>query len=105
MCKQCQGSPGVVGETGDNMATREEVLDSNEAELILNSDTLKKSIKNLKQEYVALWMSTKGEDSVALRETLHTAINILPEVERHLRILVERGKITSAQVKKLHNYT
>ena len=46
-------------------------------------------------------MSTKGEDSVALRETLHTAINILPEVERHLRILVERGKITSAQVKKI----
>ena len=30
------------------MATREEILDSNEAELILNSDTLKKSIENLK---------------------------------------------------------
>jgi|TARA_R100001443_G_scaffold17558_3_gene28048 hypothetical protein len=86
------------------MATREEILDSNEAELILNSDTLKKSIENLKQEYVALWLNSKGEDNIAFRETLHTAINILPEVERHLRILVERGKITSAQVKKLHNY-
>ena len=86
------------------MATREEILDSNEAELILNSDTLKKSIENLKQEYVALWLNSKGEDDIAFRETLHTAINILPEVERHLRILVERGKITSAQVKKLHNY-
>jgi hypothetical protein len=49
-------------------------------------------------------MNTKGEDNVAFRETLHNAINILPEVERHLRILVERGKITSAQIKKLHNY-
>ena len=86
------------------MATREQILDSNEAELILNSDTLKKSIENLKQEYVALWLNSKGEDNIAFRETLHTAINILPEVERHLRILVERGKITSAQVKKLHNY-
>ena len=86
------------------MATREEILDSNEAELILNSDTLKKSIENLKQEYVALWLNSKGEDNIAFRETLHTAINILPEVERHLRMLVERGKITSAQVKKLHNY-
>ena len=86
------------------MATREEILDSNEAELILNSDTLKKSIENLKQEYVALWLNSKGEDNIDFRETLHTAINILPEVERHLRILVERGKITSAQVKKLHNY-
>ena len=86
------------------MATREEILDSNEAELIFNSDTLKKSIENLKQEYVALWLNSKGEDNIAFRENLHTAIKILPEVERHLRILVERGKITSAQVKKLHNY-
>ena len=86
------------------MASREEIRDSSEAELILNSDTLKKCIENLKQEYVALWLNSKGEDNIAFRETLHTAINILPEVERHLRILVERGKITSAQVKKLHNY-
>ncbi len=86
------------------MATREEVLESNEAELILKSDTFKKAIQNLKQEYVALWMNSRGEDDVAFRETLHNAINVLPEVERHLRILVEKGKITSAQVKKLHNY-
>ena len=86
------------------MATREEVLESNEAELILKSDTFKKAIENLKKEYVALWMSSRGEDDVAFRETLHNAINVLPEVERHLRILVEKGKITSAQVKKLHNY-
>ncbi len=86
------------------MATREEVLESNEAELILKSDTFKKAIQNLKQEYVALWMSSRGEDDVAFRETLHNAINVLPEVERHLRILVEKGKITSAQIKKLHNY-
>ena len=86
------------------MATREEVLESNEAELILKSDTFKKAIHNLKQEYVALWMNSRGENDVAFRETLHNAINVLPEVERHLRILVEKGKITSAQVKKLHNY-
>ena len=86
------------------MATREEVLESNEAELILKSETFKKAIENLKKEYVALWMSSRGEDDVAFRETLHNAINVLPEVERHLRILVEKGKITSAQIKKLHNY-
>ncbi len=94
----------LAEELGDSMATREEVLESNEAELILKSDTFKKAIQNLKQEYVALWMSSRGEDDVAFRETLHNAINVLPEVERHLRILVEKGKITSAQVKKLHNY-
>jgi hypothetical protein len=41
------------------MATREEVLESNEAELILKSDVFKKSIDNLKEEYVALWMKVK----------------------------------------------
>ena len=60
MCKQCQCSPEVVGETGDNMATREEVLDSNEAELILNSDTLKKSIKNILPMQVYLKFVTPG---------------------------------------------
>ena len=94
----------LAEELGDSMATREEVLESNEAELILKSDTFKKAIQNLKQEYVALWMSSRGENDVAFRETMHNAINVLPEVERHLRILVEKGKITSAQVKKLHNY-
>ena len=94
----------LAEELGDSMATREEVLESNEAELILKSDTFKKAIENLKKEYVALWMSSRGENDVAFRETLHNAINVLPEVERHLRILVEKGKITSAQVKKLHNY-
>ena len=94
----------LAEELGDSMATREEVLESNEAELILKSDTFKKAIENLKKEYVALWMSSRGEDDVAFRETLHNAINVLPEVERHLRILVEKGKITSAQIKKLHNY-
>jgi hypothetical protein len=44
------------------MATREEVLESNEAELILKSDVFKKSIDNLKEEYVALWMNTKIMD-------------------------------------------
>ena len=63
------------------MATREEILQSNEAELILKSDTFKKAIENLKQEYVALWMNSKGESNVDFRETLHNAINILPEVE------------------------
>ena len=94
----------LAEELGDSMATREEVLESNEAELILKSDTFKKAIENLKKEYVALWMSSRGEDDVAFRETLHNAINVLPEVERHLRILVEKWKITSAQIKKLHNY-
>ena len=84
------------------MATENEILNSNEAEIILNSETFKNSIENLKEEYIALWLESKGEDDIKWRETLHSAICVLPEVERHLRIIIEKGKITRAQIQKLH---
>jgi len=83
------------------MATQEEILKSNEAELILNSETFKNAIEHLKDEYINLWLLTKAED-VTDREALHKAIKLLPEVEKHLRIIIEKGKITKSQLSRLH---
>tara|TARA_R100001460_G_scaffold27069_1_gene54713 strand:- start:282 stop:542 length:261 start_codon:yes stop_codon:yes gene_type:complete len=83
------------------MPSQEEILHSNEAELILNSETFKDAIQILKDEYINLWLSSK-EDDIHKRENLHKAIKLLPEVEKHLRIIVERGKITKAQLSRLH---
>jgi|TARA_X000001388_G_scaffold76441_2_gene73807 hypothetical protein len=83
------------------MATQEEILKSNEAELILNSETFKEAIKHLKDEYVNLWLLSKPEE-VTNREALHKAIKLLPEVEKHLRIIIEKGKITKSQLGRLH---
>lgn len=83
------------------MATQEEILKSNEAELILNSETFKNAIENLKDEYVNLWLLSKPEE-VTNREALHKAIKLLPEVEKHLRIIIEKGKITKSQLSRLH---
>ena len=83
------------------MPTQEEILHSNEAELILNSVTFKDAIEELKNEYINLWLTSK-EDDIHKRENLHKAIKLLPEVEKHLRIIVERGKITKAQLNRLH---
>ncbi len=83
------------------MPSQEEILNSNEAELILNSETFKDAIQILKDEYINLWLSSK-EDDINKRENLHKAIKLLPEVERHLRIIVEKGKITKAQLQRLH---
>tara|TARA_R100001086_G_C11744443_1_gene233465 strand:+ start:124 stop:387 length:264 start_codon:yes stop_codon:yes gene_type:complete len=83
------------------MTKQKDILQSNEAEIILNSETFKKSIENLRQEYVKLWLESKGKDDIDWRENLHSAINILPEVEKHLRIIIEKGKITKAQVERL----
>ena len=83
------------------MASQEEILKSNEAELILNSETFKNAIDHLKDEYINLWLLTKAEDVID-RESLHKAIKLLPEVEKHLRIIIEKGKITKSQLGRLH---
>jgi hypothetical protein len=83
------------------MPSQEDILNSNEAELILNAETFKSAIEELKNEYINLWLSSK-EDDINKRENLHKAIKLLPEVERHLRIIVEKGKITKAQLGRLH---
>ena len=82
------------------MSTREEVLESNEAELILNSDVFKKAIKQLHDEYIQLWLQSDQDDK-AFRESMHTAVKLLPEVEKHLRIIVEKGKITQTNLRRI----
>ena len=83
------------------MPSQEDILNSNEAELILNAETFTKAIEELKNEYINLWLSSK-QDDISKRESLHKAIKLLPEVERHLRIIVEKGKITKSQLGRLH---
>ena len=83
------------------MPSQEDILNSNEAELILKAETFKSAIEELRNEYINLWLSSE-EDDIDKRENLHKAIKLLPEVEKHLRIIVEKGKITKAQLGRLH---
>jgi hypothetical protein len=83
------------------MTSQEDILNSNEAELILNAETFTNAIEELKNEYINLWLSSK-QDDISKRENLHKAIKLLPEVERHLRIIVEKGIITKSQLGRLH---
>ena len=63
------------------MASQEEILRSNEAELILKSETFKQSLETLREEYINLWLHTLPEER-DLREQLHKSIKLLPEIER-----------------------
>jgi hypothetical protein len=83
------------------MPSQEDILSSNEAELILNSETFTHAVNNLKEDYINLWLLTKDSD-INKRENLHKAIKLLPEIEKHLRIIVEKGKITKSQLGRLH---
>ena len=82
------------------MASQDEILESNEAELILDSRTFTKAIAQLKEEYITLWLNSEPDD-VRAREIFHAAVKLIPEVERHLRILVEKGKITKANLSRI----
>ena len=42
--------------------TQDEILRSNEAELILNSQTFKNAIKILREEYINLWTRTQADE-------------------------------------------
>ena len=79
---------------------QDEILRSNEAELILNSQTFKNAIKILKGEYINLWTRTQADEK-DLREQLHKSVKLLPEIERHLRIIVETGEINKASLNRL----
>ena len=82
------------------MSTREEVLESNEAELIINYDVFKKAIKKVHDEYIQLWLQS-DQNEEAFRESMHTAVKLLPEIEKHLRIIIEKGKITQTNLRRI----
>ena len=82
------------------MASQEDILKAHEAETILNSEVFKIAFENLKSEYLSMWEESKELDS-NLREKLYLAIKNLTTVEKHLRILVEKGKITKSQLEKI----
>lgn len=85
------------------MVTEKEVRQASEAERILESDVFKLSLENLKKEYLQAWITLKKPDDIEARENLHKSILLLPEIEKHLRIIAEKGKLTKANINKVRN--
>ena len=83
------------------MVTEKEVRQASEAERILESDVFKLSLENLKKEYLQAWITSKKPDEVDARENSHKSILLLPEIEKHLRIIAEKGKLTKANINKV----
>lgn len=82
------------------MDKEQEITQGLEAQNILESEVFKKTFINYKKELLESWEQTKPED-VALRESIYKAMQILPEVEKHLRIIINNGKISQKQIEKL----
>ena len=60
----------------------------------------KKAIEQLHDEYIQLWVQSDQDDK-AFRESMHTAVKLLPEIEKHLRIIIEKGKITKTNLSRI----
>jgi hypothetical protein len=85
------------------MPTHEEVVKAAEAERILESDVFQEALQNLKSEYMQAWINSKRPEDIHAREGLHKSILLIPEVEKHLRIIAEKGKLTKANINKVRN--
>ena len=85
------------------MPTHEEVVKAAEAERILESDVFQEALQNLKSEYMQSWINSRRPEDVQAREGLHKSILLIPEVEKHLRIIAEKGKLTRANINKVRN--
>jgi len=83
--------------------THEEAVRAEQARLLLESDVFKEAVENLKNEYITHWLNSRDINDVKIREDLHRSLLLLPEVERHLRIIAEKGKLTQANIKKIRN--
>ena len=83
--------------------SQDEVLKAAQAEQILTSDIFKEAIENLKNEYITHWLNSREIADVSAREDIHRSLLLLPEVERHLRIIAEKGKLTQSNINKIRN--
>ena len=83
--------------------THEEAVKAAQAEAILDSDVFREALENLKNEYTNIWLNTRDIKDTQIREDLHRSLLLLPEVERHLRIMVEKGKLTKTHINKIRN--
>ncbi len=83
--------------------SQDDVLKAAQAEQLLTSDVFKEAIENLKNEYITHWLNSRDIKDITAREDLHRSLLLLPEVERHLRIIAEKGKLTKANINKIRN--
>lgn len=71
-----------------------------QAQRLLDDAMLKDAFNGLEEAYIDAWRSTTIDDVIG-REKLFLAINVVGKVRDHLRIIVDNGKLASAELKAL----
>ena len=70
------------------------------AQDILDNEIFQDALLMLEDHYKNLWVTSKKEEHEE-RERIWTALKLVPEFERQLRIIVENGVIKKNQIIKI----
>jgi len=84
----------------DDLALARATEKAAQAQRLLDDPMLKDAFNGLEEAYISAWRSTTIDD-VTGREKLFLAINVVGKVRDHLRIIVDNGKLASAELKAL----
>lgn len=85
----------------DEIELQKGINRAQKAASLLDNELLVEAFKSLEQSYIDFWRLTKPEDNLA-REKAFIAINIVGKVRDHLARVVENGKLSQAELNKLH---
>lgn len=84
----------------DEFKERRAIERAAQAEALLGNELYQEAFKVAGQLYMKAWAETEPHETQA-RENYWRAFQILPDVERHLKRIVESGKVSKAQLNKL----
>lgn len=71
-----------------------------QAEALMRNELFVDAFKVLEADYFKAWVGTTEVETQA-RENYWRAINMLGDVERHLKAVINDGKIAQAEINKL----
>lgn len=80
----------------------ENALRGDQARALAENPLLRQSLDDIEQQYMVAWMESESED-VAGRERLYMAVRAIQEFRRHLRTLMDNGRLGREHLLKLRN--
>lgn len=80
----------------------EDVRRAAQAKELAEHPMLREALAELENEYMRAWVESDARDTAG-RERLYTAVRVVQEFRRHLRIVIDSGRIGREHLTKLRN--
>jgi len=84
----------------DHYKLNRDISRGNDAQSLLNNETLKECFSVLERAYIDVWKGTSAKDQDG-REKLFLAVNIIGKVREHLTKLASSGRLAASDVEAI----